>query len=367
VSKRLSIAVNAALVGDGATGLAACTINIVQALDRLGERLILFTSRPDVFPNVRAKVLSVPPALQLDRGAVGHVLRLAWTQSVLRARLRGAGADVLLNPMPEGLLLASPVPQVTIVHDLIPLRYQREYPRQQLYFRHYVPRVLRRSRAIVAVSESTSRDLGQFYGLAPAAIRIVPMGHDPQRFSPGPPTTNSPYALYVGNVMPHKNLIRLVEAFADTKLGCRRLVICGSGRRPHVQALQERIVGLGLESRVDWRPYVSDTELVGLYRGARMLMLPSLYEGFGLTALEAMACGTPVIAANLSSLPELVDDAALLVDPTDPGAIADAASRLFTDDRLVAELSARGLARARLFSWERTAATLRAVLHEAAG
>jgi glycosyltransferase involved in cell wall biosynthesis len=224
--------------------------------------------------------------------------------------------------------------------------------------------VLRSSRAIVVSSESTGRDLVQFYGLAAPAI---PLGHDPARFSPGPSPTNSPYALYVGNVMPHKNLIRLVEAFATPELRSRRLVICGWGRRPHVQALQERLQALELGARLDWRPYVTDEELVSLYRGARMLLLPSLYEGFGLTALEAMACGTPVIAANLSSLPELVDGAGLLVDPTNSGAIAEAIGRLFAADGLAAELSARGLARARLFPWVRTATSLQAVLRQVAG
>jgi glycosyltransferase involved in cell wall biosynthesis len=362
----LSIAVNAALVGDRPTGLATCVLNIVAALERLGERLIVFTSRPGLFKAERADIRAAPAALGLERGAKGHILRLAWTQTVFRARLRATGADVVLNCVPEGVF-ASPVPQVTVVHDVIPLRYPKEYPRQQPYFRHYVPRVLRRSRAIVASSESTSRDLAQFYGRLPKAIRVIPMGHDPERFSPGPPPTNPAYALYVGNVMPHKNLIRLLEAFAVTKHPSRRLVICGSGRPPHVQALRERIAALEIGSLVDWHSYVSDAELVRLYRGARMLLLPSLYEGFGLTALEAMACGTPVIAGNRSSLPELVGAAALLVDPTDPDAIANAMGQLFGDDRLTAELSARGLARARLFPWERTATALRTVLREAAG
>jgi glycosyltransferase involved in cell wall biosynthesis len=366
VSTQLSIAVNGALVGDRPTGLAACIINIVAALDRLGERVVVFTSRPDLFRTGRVETLAAPAVLQLQRGVRGHLLRLAWTHAMLPARLRAARADVMLNCVPEGPLRSS-VRQVTIVHDLIPLRYPREYPRQQPYFRHYVPRVLRLSRRIVASSENTGRDLHDFYGVPPAAVRVVPMGHDPARFSPAVPPTEPSYALYVGNVMPHKNLIRLVEAFAATDLPARRLVICGWGRRPHVQALQARIRELGVGPRVEWRPYATGEELVGLYRGARMLLLPSLYEGFGLTALEAMACGTPVIAGNRSSLPELVDGAGLLVDPTDAGAIAEAMGRLFTDDRLAAELLARGLARARLFGWERTATMLRAVLGEVAG
>ncbi|PYN09584.1 MAG: glycosyltransferase family 1 protein, partial [Candidatus Rokuibacteriota bacterium] len=107
-------------------------------------------------------------------------------------------------------------------------------------------------------------------------------------------------------------------------------------------------------------------ELPRLYRGARMLLLPSLYEGFGLTALEAMACGTPVITSNTSSLPEVVGDAALLVDPLDTAAIADAIARLFTDGRLGSELRERGLARARLFSWEKTGRAVQAAIRQAA-
>jgi glycosyltransferase involved in cell wall biosynthesis len=367
VPEVLSIAVNAALVGDRPTGLAAYVLNIVSALDRLGERLIVFTSRPELFKSHNVKLLAAPPSLRLERGALGHVLRLAWTQTVFRSRVRTSGARVVLNCLPEGPL-ASPVPQVTVVHDLIPLHYPQEYPRQQPYFRHYVPRVLRASRAVVASSDSTGRDLVHFYGLPPTAIRVIPLGHDPERFSPGPrATTDSPYALYVGNLLPHKNLLRLLEAFAVAAPPSSRLVICGWGRRPHVQPLEERVAALGLGHRVDWRSYVTDGELVRLYRGARMLLLPSLHEGFGLTTLEAMACGTPVIAANRSSLPEVVGGAALLVDPDDTGAIAEAIGQLFRDDRLAGDLSAHGLDRAKLFPWERAAQLLRAVIREAAG
>jgi glycosyltransferase involved in cell wall biosynthesis len=166
-------------------------------------------------------------------------------------------------------------------------------------------------------------------------------------------------------VMPHKNLLRLVDAFAQAVGdGPGRLVIRGWGRAPHVLALRRRIDAAGLAGRVDWRPYAADDELVDLYRGARALLLPSLYEGFGLTALEAMACGTPVVVSNRSSLPEVVGDAALFVDPEDPAAIAVAIRRLFTDDVLAKTHAARGLARAPLFSWEKTARAVQSILHQ---
>jgi glycosyltransferase involved in cell wall biosynthesis len=164
-------------------------------------------------------------------------------------------------------------------------------------------------------------------------------------------------------VLPHKNLGRLVEAFAAATAGGKtRLVIRGWGKRRHVRALRERIQRAGIEDRVDWQPYAAGDELARLFRGARMLLLPSLYEGFGLTALEAMASGTPVVASNTSSLPEVVGDAALLVDPADTAAIASAIARLFADAGLAAELAARGRRRAALFSWERTGRAVQAVI-----
>ena len=360
------IAVNAAIVGDRPTGLGLYALHLIRELDALGERLVVFTSRPDVVRAPGARVERVPAAVRPERGARGHLARLLWTQSGLRLRIARLRPRLLLNLMPEGLLRPA-VPQVTVVHDLLPLRSPDEYPRQQYYFRHYVPAVLRHSRAVVVSSESTRRDLVEFYGVAPEGLRVVLLGYDTARFvpfAPRPPD-GEPYALFVGNVMPHKNLLGLADAFSRaTRDIPGRLVLRGWGRAPHVQALRDRIAALGIADRVDWQPYAADEALPDLYRQARMLVLPSLYEGFGLTALEAMACGTPVIVSNRSSLPEVVGDAALLVDPEDPASIATAIHRLFTDDPLAKTLAERGLARAQLFSWEKTARAVQSILHE---
>jgi glycosyltransferase involved in cell wall biosynthesis len=345
-------------------------LHMIEALSALGRHLIVYTSRPDLITASRATVRRVSAAYRPERGLVGHMLRLLWVQSGLRLRVWRARPQVLLNLMPEGILLPS-VPQITIVHDMLPLLYPEEYPRQQYYFRYYVPMVLNHSRAVIVISESTKRDILRFYRLPPDKVHVVLSGYDSQRFTPRPGDIvdgRSSYVLYIGNVMPHKNLLRLAEAFA---LVARRasvnLVIRGSGRAAHVQSLRKRIAELGIESRVDWQPYALPDELPRLYRGARMLLLPSLYEGFGLTALEAMACGTPVVAANTSSIPEVIGDAGLLVDPRDTDSITDAILRLLTDGALRKELVARGLARAKDFSWERTARRVLEVLDEAAG
>jgi glycosyltransferase involved in cell wall biosynthesis len=365
-----SIAVNASIVGERPTGLGIYALSLITALDALGVRLTVYTSRPDLVRAPGARVRGLTTVVRPERGASGHLARLAWAQTALRWHLHRAGTRVLLNLTPEGLL-ASRVKQVTVVHDVLPLRYPDEYPRQQYYFRHYVPRVLRASQAVVVSSESTRRDLVRFYGLREDTLHVVLCGYDENRFVPDPGTPGperEPYALFVGNVMPHKNLLRLVEAFAAVAARVpARLVIRGSGRRGNVRALAAKIEALRLGDRVDWQPYAGDGELVTLYRKARMLVLPSLYEGLGLPALEAMACGTPVITSSVSSLPEVVGDAALCVDPGDTSRLAAGMERVFTDDVLASELRARGLARARRFSWQRTAAGVRAVLQAVAG
>ncbi len=365
------IAVNAAIVGERPTGLGTFAIHVAKALTALGERLVVYTSRPEAFAGPHVRVRRVTRAVRPELGTRGHLMRLLWVQLGLRRRLRQDRPSVLLSLMPEGLFFPS-IPQVVTVHDLLPLYYPREYPRQQYYFRYYVPAVLKRSRAVVTISEASRKEIIRLYRVPPDKVHVALCGYDARRFSPYGPAFNTtgwdPYALYVGNVMPHKNLERLVDAFAVvTKRLPGRLVIRGWGKRRPVEALRARIARHGLESRVDWQPYAGDDELPRLYRGARMLLLPSLWEGFGLTALEAMACGTPVITSNTSSLPEVVGDAGLLVEPRDTAAIAEAMARLFSDDRLAKELRERGLARAQRFRLDRVGHVVQHAIREAIG
>jgi glycosyltransferase involved in cell wall biosynthesis len=254
------------------------------------------------------------------------------------------------------------------VHDLIPLDFPAEYPRQQLYFRRLVPAMLRRARMVVAVSEATRQRVVAAYGLPSGRVRTVLNGFDAERFcaeGPGVSDGGLPYVLFVGNLLPHKNLPRLVEAFAGAAARTpARLVVVGGGR-PHAIAQLRTLAGR-VRAAVEIREFVPSAELAPLMRGARALVLPSLAEGFGLPAVEAMACGTPVIVSNVSSLPEVVGDAGLSVDPLDVAALSDAIARVLSDDRLRKELSARGLERATRFSWARCAAELLTVIREVA-
>ena len=366
------VAVNAAIVGERPTGLGVYALRVIEALAALGERLVVHTSIPEAITPRGIEIRRAPPAVRPERGLRGNLARLLWTQTGLRAALRRDRPALLLSMVPEAPLFP-PVPQIVTVLDVIPLRYARGYPRQRHYFRYWVPAVLRHSQVLITISDASRRDIVRFYGVPPEKIHVAPCGYDARRFAPDGPiaVVGEPYALYVGSIMPHKNLLRMVDAFAQaTGDGPGRLLIRGWGRRPHVRALRERVARRGLGSRVDWQPYAPPDDLPSLYRGARMLLLPSLAEGFGLTALEAMACGTPVVTSNTSSLPEVVGDAALLVDPLDTAALAQGIAQLFTNDRLVKDLRERGLARAPQFTWERTGravqGAIRAALTEAA-
>ena len=361
------VAVNASIIGHRSSGLGQHARGLVRALDTLHAPLVIHTALPSAVAPLRAMVRRAPSLVLPERGIRGHLGRILWTQLALGRRLAREGVDVLVNTVPEGPLVSS-VAQVTVVHDVIPLDFPDYYPRQQLYFRRLVPAVLRRARVVVAVSEATRRRVIAAYGLSPARVRTVLNGFDAEQFSPDGPVSDDgglPYVLFVGNLLPHKNLPRLVEAVARAATSTPvRLVVVGGGRPRAVAQLRTLAdrVGAGVERRA----FVSPSELAPLLRGARALVLPSLAEGFGLPAVEAMACGTPVIAGNVAALPEVVGDAGLLVDPRDVTALADAVVRVLSDDRLRKELGARGLERAARFSWARCAGELLGIVREVA-
>lgn len=313
-----------------------------------------------------------------ERGAAGRARVVRHTGgfyspgaqiSWLRVRRGGAGAaDVFFFPHFDAPLLRLPARTVVTVHDLIHFKVPRAYP---AWKRGPASAVLRRVTAqaacILVPSESTRDDLvARLPGTAPR-VRVVPEGVGPP-FGPGVPddprAEAAPYLLCVGNRKPHKNLAASVEAFAllRAERPSLRLVIAGRSYAGWERVLA-RAEALGVGRAVIQRDDVSDEELRGLYAGCEALLFPSLYEGFGLPVLEAMACGAPVVASDRSSLPEVVGDAGLLVDPLQPRAIADAVRRLWSDPELRRGLVRRGTERAARFSWDTTARLTLDALH----
>jgi glycosyltransferase involved in cell wall biosynthesis len=372
MSARKGIGVNASIIGESPTGLGLYAINLIRALDAVRDDLNVYTSSPAALGRLRGRLLRTTPRARPERGMSGHLVRLVWVQTALRARVRAAGLEALLNTVPEAIL-GFPIPQITVIHDLLPLFYPAEYPRQQYYFRSLVPRVLRSTRVIVADSESTRRDVIRSYGVPPEKVRVVYPGYDPDTYSvDGRDETRARgaggYLLYVGNLLPHKNLLCLLDALAILRRRHpARLVIRGDGQPAYARAVRERVETLGLGDAVSFQGYAADQALRHLYGGAACLVLPSLREGFGLPVLEAMACGTPVVTSSTSSLPEVGGDAALRVDPHDAIDLADTMYRVLTDADLREDLRERGLKWVRGFSWRRTAEQMSRLIDEVRG
>jgi glycosyltransferase involved in cell wall biosynthesis len=301
-------------------------------------------------------------------------------QIVVPVDVLGAGQQIsvprLLGRLkPDGyhspyyvLPYATPCPMVVTVHDLIPELCPEALPRPWLRhtFRALVRLACRRAKMVIVGSTATAEDLRQRLYLPAERVTTIAYGVDTS-FRPSSPEQIAamrqalgladPYVLYVGINKPHKNLVRLVQAWArtpDTVRGDTRLVLAGR-EDPRYPQTRQTIAQLGLQESVTILGPVPDADMAALYGGAVAFVFPSLYEGFGLPVLEAMACGTPVMASNRSSLPEVVGDAGLLVDPLNIDALAAALSRLLRDAGLRRELSAQGLARARRFTWARAA------------
>jgi glycosyltransferase involved in cell wall biosynthesis len=254
---------------------------------------------------------------------------------------------------------------VVTIHDCIHLMFPQYLSGSlaHLYARVSMWSAVRKSDRILTVSEASKRDILRFFDIAPEKVEVIYNAID-ERFLAPPEEEqmdrvrqryqlDHPFVLYVGNIKPHKNLERLIDAFARVRardFSDLRLVIIGDAvskypplrQSVHRHRLDKYIRFLGFQ------PY--DT-LAVFYRLARVFAFPSLYEGFGLPPLEAMACGTPVVTSNVSSLPEVAGGAALLVDPYDPVSIADGMMQALSDESLRRDLIQRGLARAREFSW----------------
>ena len=285
---------------------------------------------------IGARVLRPPAALS---HRAGHL----WEQAVLPLLARGA--DALVNPA-NLAPLAFPR-NVVVIHDVAALREPAWYSPAYVGWQRFVlPRVASRALRVVTVSEFAATEIESLLGVEAV---VVPGGVDHERFVPGSPRRDRPYVLTVASQTARKNLAALGETARRLAADGVELLAVG-GSRPQFAGegdVPVRVLG-----------HVSDEELRGLYAGASAFVLPSLYEGFGLPVLEAMACGVPVVASDRGALPETCGGAALLVDPIDSSAIAEAVVTALGNE----ELRQAGLRRAAEFSWERTTEELIRIL-----
>ncbi|WP_204139661.1 glycosyltransferase family 1 protein [Halomicronema sp. CCY15110] len=347
----MTVLVNLAYLLRRPTGTTNYALNLLPYLAQLQPDYLATTASglADYHP--------VPDQMTAEYGMSGHLRRLLWTQfrlpSIYRQlTARSPAPSLLFSPITEAPLFTR-CRCVVMVHDLIPLRFPVSRAQTWLH-RYYVPQVVQMAEHILCNSEATAKDLTEFYGVSPQKITPIALAHDAQHFQLlGLERRN--YFLLLGRQTPYKNGAIALQAFAQIPhYRDYELWIAGPEDPRYTPDLKRQADELGITSQVKFLNYVSYDQLPGLLNQALALIFPSLWEGFGLPVLEALACGTPVIASDRASLPEVTGDAALLVNPTDAGAIAHYMHRLTRDPDLVKQLSAAGCDRAAQFSWQRT-------------
>jgi glycosyltransferase involved in cell wall biosynthesis len=353
------------------TGTETYSLNLILALADLPDtdtRLRLYTPHPPLHNHWPAPARAETRVIPFPR---------LWTHGRLALELYQARPDVLFVPA-HVLPVVCPVPAVVTVHDLGYYHYPRTHPKPDRWYLHWS--TLRHTRVashILADSQATRQDLIELYGADPDRITVVYLGRDEtlrrveqadqierikQKYN-----IQGRYLLYLGTLHPRKNLVRLVEAFGIVAEQQPDIQLVIAGQKGWLyQGIFQRVYDLDLADRVIFTGFIDHADKAALLSGALVYAFPSLFEGFGLPVLEAMACGTPVLTSNVSSLPEVAGDAALLVNPLDTAGISAALLRLVTDGGLRQELTHRGYEQIKKFTWSRAARQVMEILKRVA-
>lgn len=370
--KQLRIGVNALyLIPGGVGGTEIYLRNLLAALAAIDSRnhYVLYVNRETgggLCPDAPNFSVSVQPV----RAAV-RPYRILWEQFVMPWRIRRDRLDVVFCPG-FTVPLATGCPAVVVFHDLQHKRHPQYFRWYELpFWDFFLWAAAHRAARIIAVSESTRRDILLYYKVADGIIDVVRHGVEERFFEISRSRSLSPadpFVLCVSTSHAHKNLDRLIRAFAEFRRERPefRLVIAGL-RGYHSKALERLVRELKLNETVQFTGWIPREELFTLFRTAHSFVYPSSFEGFGMPVLEALASGIPTACSEIPSLSEFVGRATLRFDPTDVGAIRAAMARIVADDTLRAELAVEGPARASKFSWETSARETLAALEEAAG
>lgn len=369
----MRVGIDGRYMHDRFPGIGRYVCHLIDALARVAPTVHFVVLHDSALGSSRCARLAQHPNVELiEIDAPPITLSEQWRVPLAIRRLR---LDVFHAPYhvkPCWL----PCPSVVSLHDVIPAIYPQALRSRsaRLACELSIRLALRTARRIVTPSHASCRDLVCHYGVAANRVSVTYYGVAPT-FRPTSPETTArirerymlpdQYVLYLGINKPHKNLVRLVDAFSllTRRLSGLTLVIGGRWDSRYPEPLQ-RAAALGLGDAVRFLGAIPEEDLPALYSGATAFVFPSLYEGFGLPVLEALACGVPVICSGNSSLPEVTGDAAVLVDPRDVDSLAAAMRRVLQDAALRDELRGKALARAREFTWQRTALATLAVYRD---
>lgn len=369
----MRIGVDATFIGTRKpTGLAVYTWNIVNELVRLHGDIVVWTSDDYGFDISPEKIRPVMQRLSF-LGEKRYMARPLWMEFVLPKLILRENVDLVFSTVPGGISV-SPVPHVITVHDLTPLAYPVDHPLTvQWNFRRRLPFILKNSARVVAVSEYTKQDIVKYFGICPSHVEVIGEGYDSVNFRPvESPTTLARYGLRkgqyiatVGSATQRKNHQSLIAALGLIREKVpHKLVLVGPVSRAQERRLRRIAREHGVEERMVFPGYIPYQDLPVLYSGSATFVYISLYEGFGLPVLEAMACGAPVLASNTTSIPEVAGDAAFLVDPVDHVAVSEVLLKVLSDHSVRERLVTSGFEQASRFSWRNSAEALLTCLHK---
>ncbi|MFV9567104.1 glycosyltransferase family 4 protein [Thermoanaerobacter mathranii] len=373
----MRIAINASILDDRPSGLGVYTLNVINYLCQIIEKsdqLIIYTSVPQYFTEQsNIKVKKIPDVTQPKYGKQAAIYRFIWTNTSLLNYLKKEEVDLLYSTTHHGPLAYKN--QIITIHDLLPIHfnYKNSFQRilQTNYFKFVLPRIIKRTKKIITISDCTKSDIIKYFNVQEEKIMRIYNGYDKNLFFPRDNAKSyiyekykvEDYILAVGASYPHKNydtLIKAISLISDKNVS---LIIVG-GRNEYRNYLKKLTRELNLADKVLFIEYVPQEDLPYFYSAAKCLVYPSLYEGFGLPPLEAMACGCPVITSNTSSLPEVVGDAGVMVNPYNVEEIARAIDLVLSNENLRREMIEKGLKQVQKFSWRKTAEEIYKVIKE---
>lgn len=366
----MKIGIDTSRTADKKTGLERYADNLIRALAAIDRQnqYILYPFFWHCFPENPGKAVNPRKRnFKIRKFWTPSLTRKAWEAGrIARKKILGGDVDIIHSPfytVPEEYLGKI----IVTVHDLSFIRYPEFHtPENREFCFRQLEKIKKQADCVITVSEFSKKELMEIGGIDERRIRVIHEAAAPI-FKPAKGKNkfkkilkkfgiHKKFILYAGSIEPRKNLKILIRALAqvlENKIDC--VLVLAGGTSWLTTELKEEISNLGLGDKVIFTGYVTDEELLGLYNLAQVFVYPSIYEGFGLPVLEALASGCPVIASNTSSLPEIVGDAALLIEPEDFGDLAEKITRVFLDNDLRQKLIQKGLTQSQKFSWEKTA------------
>jgi glycosyltransferase involved in cell wall biosynthesis len=366
----MRIGISTSVIQRGKTGIAQYLFALLRAfLPYANEhQFVLFVLEEDLpLFNFAKSKMQIVPVSERHRPPIKNIL---WHQRVLPQLADSLRLDVLHVPSYRRLLWSHPCPLVATIHDLAPFRVPKKYSSARMFYGRVVARRLaQRQDAVIAISENTAQDIRKFFDVPSNRISVIHNGLEHERFFPGSREQaqaeisqrhklHAPFFLYVARLEhPAKNHVRLISAFNEFKsaTGSDWQLVLGGSDWHGAEAIHSAARQSPFASDIRLLGFVANDDLPNLYRAAEVFVYPSLYEGFGMPPIEAMACGCPVISSTCGSLGEVIGDAAAVVDPEDVSSMAKQLTLLAKDGRLREQLRTAGLVQARKFDWNRTA------------